>query len=355
MILFLDEKGENLVKKMKKQLREKCVDFFSEPVRGNEMSPFSYQTVDFPDIGNKTMSSFVHHTRTLPSANVVPPQSGSRMQQRRHTDASGLINNFGYYSKETNQEVLGQGTPESTTHNTTSILLSGHQKFRDQVTELQQMILLLREIHNSSVMTKEVIERLMKKGQEEEATDREELKTKLKEDNQEKKEMLQQKDRRIAELEQALKNDQDKREKMLQESSMKQEQLLCDSLAKERQVRIQDLERQQTDLTERSKQLERLSNQQIELERRQSEGFKRLEDLMTKELEKLSIHQTELETRQAEGLKKLEDLIMKEQKECEKLSKDLIKEIERYFKQYCFLMIAVIVTCIAVLIYSISH
>ena len=409
LISVLNEKGENIAKKMKKQLREKCVDFFSEPVRGNEMSPFSYQTEDFPDGGNKTRSSFVPHTRTLPSANVVPPQSGSRMQQRRHTDASGLINNFGYYSQETDQEVLGQGTPESTTHNTTSILLSGHQKFHDQVTELQQMILLLREIHNSSVMTKEVIERLMKKGQEEEATDREELKTKLKEDSQEKKEMLQQKDRRIAELEQALKNDQDKREKMLQESSMKREQLLCDSLTKERQVRIQDLERQQTDLTERSKQLERLSNQQIELERRQSEGLKRLEDLITKEfeklsihqtelesqqakglkqledlitkeleklsihqtelesqqaeglkqlakeLEKLSIHQTELETWQAEGLKKLEDLIMKEQKECEKLSKDHIKEIERYFKQYCFLMIAVIVTCIAVLIYSISH
>ena len=81
LISVLNEKGENIAKKMKKQLREKCVDFFSEPVRGNEMSPFSYQTEDFPDIGNKTMSSFVPHTRTLPSANVVPPQSESRMQQ----------------------------------------------------------------------------------------------------------------------------------------------------------------------------------------------------------------------------------------------------------------------------------
>ena len=211
LISVLDEKGENLANKMRKQLKEKCIDFFSEPVRGNEMSPFSYQTVDFPDIGNKTMSSFVPHLRTLPSADVVPPQSGSRIQQRRHTDASGLINNCGYYFQGTDQQILGQGTPESTTHNSTSILLSGNQKF--QVTELQQMILLLKEIHKSSVLTTEVMERLMKKGQEEEATDREELKTKLKEDSQEKKEMLQRKERRITELEQALKSEQDKREK----------------------------------------------------------------------------------------------------------------------------------------------
>lgn len=353
MISLLDEKGENIAKKMRKQLKEKCIDFFSEPVRGNEMSPFSYQTVDFHDIGNKTMSSFVPHPRTLPSADVVPPQSGSRMEQRRHTDASGLINNGGYYFQETDQQALVQGTLESTTHNSTSILLSGNQKF--QVMELQQMNLMLEKIHKLSVMTKEVMERLMKKGQEEEATDREELKTKLKEDSQEKKEMLQQKERRITELEQTLKSEQEKREKMLQESSMKQEQLLCDSLTKERQLRIQDLERQKTDLTERSGQLEKLSKQQTELERLQSEGFKRLEELITKELEKLSCHQTELESRQAEGLKRLEDLIMKEQKECEKVSKEHIKETEQYFKQYCFLIIAVIVTCVAVLIYNITH
>ena len=136
---------------------------------------------------------------------------------------------------------------------------------------------------------------------------------------------------------------------------MKREKLLCDSLSKERQIRIQDLERQQTDLTERSGQREKLSKQQTELERLQIEGFKRLEDLITKELMKLNNHQTELESQQAEGLKRLEDLIIKEQKECEKLSKEHIKEIEQYFKQYCFLIIAVIVICTAVLIYNMSH
>ena len=80
---------------------------------------------------------------------------------------------------------------------------------------------------------------------------------------------------------------------------MKREQLLCDSLSKVRQLRIQDLERQQTDTIKRSGKLEKLSKQQTELERLQSEGLKRL---ITKELEKLNNHQTELESRQLKDL-----------------------------------------------------